>query len=313
MRTVLGSLLVLAVGTGVGCGKDSGGVAVDAGGGPEDAGEIADAFVPPTGFTKLIGGSWSLQPGALDTYRCVRLTIPEDTYITNILAEAPFGTHHTVLSISDGGTAGPDGEYPCSVTELGMVMLYASGVGTSPLDFPPDVSVKIAAGTQLHLNLHLFNATDAPISGHTAIHVKAQPTPTPTLAEMVFAGTFGIVLPPSTQPQDVRGGCTADREFTLFALWPHMHQLGKHSKFELIRGGSTTVLHDAAFAFGEQYYFRQDPEVPIQTGDELRVTCTYLNDTGHTVTFGESSNQEMCFTGMYRYPAAGDDIFDCAR
>ena len=97
----------------------------------------------------------------------------------------------------------------------------------------------------------------------------------------------------------------------MFALWPHMHQLAINSKFELIRGGNTQVLHDQAYDFNEQTYYKQSPEIQVMTGDEIRVTCRYNNTTGGLVTFGESSNQEMCFTGMYRYPAANAGLFEC--
>jgi hypothetical protein len=102
----------------------------------------------------------------------VRLTIPTEMYITDIEAQAPIGTHHTVLSIASAMAAGPDGEQNCAVGTLGMVMLYASGVGTSPLNFPPGVGIRVAAGTQLHLNLHLYNASDDEISGESGIWVK---------------------------------------------------------------------------------------------------------------------------------------------
>jgi len=312
MKRVLG--VVLFAGLAVGCGSDSsssdGNNNGDASPGG-DGGAMPDAFEPPAGYTRLIGRTWDLPAGATDTYRCARLTIAEDTYLTNIIAQAPFGTHHTVLSISDGGTAGPDGVYNCNVSELGMVMLYASGVGTSPLDFPSGVGVKIAAGTQIHLNLHLFNATDAPINGDTAILVKSQATPPAMLAEMVFAGKFLFGIQSNNQPTNITGGCTASSNYTLFALWPHMHQLGTHSKFELIRNGTPTVLHDGLYDFAEQSYYLKNPEIQVQQGDEIRVTCTYVNNTGQLVTFGESSNQEMCFTGIYRYPAASAGLFEC--
>lgn len=285
------------------------------GGGPGPGVDAAvvtpDAPPPPAGYTRLIEGSWTLPGGSGDVYRCVRLTVPADTYVTNIQAVAPLGTHHTVLSISDGGTAGPDGEYACDVNELGMVMLYASGVGTSPLDFPAGVGVKIAAGTQIHLNLHLFNASDTPRSGTSGLDVKAQPTPPAQLAEMVFAGTYGIYLPSNNTTTNVTGGCTENTSYSLFAVWPHMHQLGTHMKVTHKRGTTTTVLHDGVFDFGEQYYYLKDPVVQVQSGDVIRVTCSFLNNTGRTVTFGESSESEMCFSGMYRYPAAGSGLFDC--
>src|SRR6476620_11277090 len=105
-----------------------------------------DPFTPPAGFTRLVGRTWDLPTGA-NIYKCVRLTVTEDTYITNIVAQAPLGTHHSVLSLSGiNGTAGPDGEVDCAANNIGMNLVYAAGVGTSPLDFPSNVGIKIAAG-----------------------------------------------------------------------------------------------------------------------------------------------------------------------
>ena len=276
-----------------------------------------DAYVPPAGYTKLIGRTWTAAPGSNDIYKCVRVTIPEDMYITNIQAQAPLGTHHTVLSIAGANnTSGPDGEQDCGVSTLGMVMLYASGVGTSPLDFPQGVGIKIAAGTQIHLNLHLYNAGDEPLSAESAIWVKSQPTPTPTLAEMVFAGKFLFSIdgtPMGQQPmeQEVIGGCTVNSAYSLFAVWPHMHKLATHQKVELISNSTTTVLHDKPFNFAEQNYYMQAPIVEVQSGDQIRVTCTFLNPSTSSVTFGDSSDQEMCFSGLYRYPAKNSGLFQC--
>jgi len=36
----------------------------------------------------------------------------------------------------------------------------------------------------------------------------------------------------------------------------------------------------------------------------------HVDNTGTTKTFGESSTDEMCFTGMYKYPADGN-TFGC--
>lgn len=277
---------------------------------PSDAPSgMDDAYVPPSGYTKLIGRTWSLQPGDTDIYRCVRVTIPEDMYITAIEAEAPNGTHHTVLSIAGAnGTSGPDGEQNCSVGTLGTQMLYASGVGTSPLEFPTDVGIKVAAGTQIHLNLHLYNAGDEAISGESAIWVKSQPTPPPTLAEMVFAGPLQFTI--GTGSDEVTGECTINKAYSVFALWPHMHKMATHQKIELLRGSDEPViLHDMPYQFGEQKYWPQDPMIQLQPQDKIRVTCSYNNTTGHQLSFGDSSDDEMCFGGMYRYPASGSNLF----
>ena len=280
-----------------------------------DGGGTPDSPDLPAGFSRLIGRTWTLPAGQADTYKCVRFTVPTDTYITNITAQAPSGTHHTVLSVA-ANQAGPDGEYDCGVGTIGRPMLYASGVGTDPLDFPANVGLKVAAGTQLHLNLHLFNATDQQIGGDSAILIKTTPTQPAMLAEMIFAGKIAFGIPSSTaqtvqNPHKVTGGCTVNQPYTLFAVWPHMHQIAVHSKLEHIRGATTTVLHDKPYDFKEQYYYKQTPELQVMSGDQIRVTCSYVNHSGQTVTFGDSSNQEMCFTGLYRYPSQNASITQC--
>jgi hypothetical protein len=294
----------------IGCGGTNPG-----GGGGDDQGPMdaptgnADAFVPPSGYTKLIGRTWSLQAGQRDIYKCVRVTIPTEMYITNIEAQAPLGTHHTVLSIASGLAGGADGEQDCSVNTLGMVMLYASGVGTSPLNFPSGVGVKVAAGTQLHLNLHLYNASDDPLSGESAIWVKSQPTPPPMLAEMVFAGPLDLTIPANSTNYPINGQCTITKSYKLFALWPHMHKRAIHQTVQLDRGGTKTMLHDQAYNFEEQKYWLQAPEIQLQANDKILVECRYNNNPGPEVKWGDSSDEEMCFAGMYRYPAQNSILF----
>jgi hypothetical protein len=307
---LLGLFAIAAVGCGGGNspgGGDDGVPALDA------PGTLPDSPPIPDGYTRLIGRTLTLQAGQLDIYRCVRVTIPQDMYITSIIAQAPLGTHHTVLSVASGLAAGADGEQDCSVVTLGLQMLYASGVGTSPLDFPSGVGLKVAAGTQLHLNLHLYNAGDQTLGGDSAILVKAQSTPPPMLAEMVFAGKLTLSIPSTSPPTEyvVQGGCTVNTPYKLFAIWPHMHKIATHQRVELIRGGITTVLHDMPYQFAEQKYYLQAPEIQVQANDKIAVKCTYLNTTGHSVTYGDSSDNEMCFSGLYRYPATNAGLFQC--
>ena len=38
------------------------------------------------------------------------------------------------------------------------------------------------------------------------------------------------------------------------------------------------------------------------SGDKIKTECTYNNDTGAPITYGESSDTEMCYSLLYRYP-----------
>jgi hypothetical protein len=307
MKAILVAILL------VGCGSNG----TDPMMGGDDEPPTPDAPPIPEGYTRLIGRTWSLPGGQPDTYRCVRFTVPEEMFITSIQAQAPFGTHHTVLSFAAGGngTTGADGEQNCSVGTIGRVMMYASGVGTSPLDFPTDVGLRIPAGTQIHLNLHLFNATDNDISGDSAILVKAQTTPPPMLAEMVFAGGFLFQIPANNPSFTYSAGCdipASSPGFTTFAVWPHQHQLGTHQKITVTRAGTDHVLHDGAYSFNEQNYYLPIPMFDVQANDRIRVACTWDNSGNNSmVFFGESSTEEMCFGGFYRFPALNEGIAEC--
>jgi hypothetical protein len=231
-------------------------------------------------------------------------------YITTIVVQRPPGTHHSLLTIAGvNGTAGPDGEQDCDATTIGMYMLYAAGAGTPPLELPAGVGVKVSAGQQLHLNLHLLNASDEPLSGESVILVKTQPEPPAQVAEMVLAGPLDLDIPPTNQPVSFTGECTATSPYSLFAVWPHMHRFATRQKIELVHDGAWTTLHDKDYKFDEQGYFQIAPAAEVATGDRVRVTCTFVNGGTEHVFYGDGASSEMCFAGLYRFPATGSNEY----
>jgi hypothetical protein len=258
-------------------------------------------------WRNLVSRNWTMMPGK-EGYQCRRVQIPEDLWITTFRSLAPQGTHHTVVTI-DPSTS-QTGDFPCTAGTgtLSGMMLFASGVGTDDLAFPQGVAVKLPAGSWVTLNLHLFNTTDAGLGSESGLLVKAVPQAQVVHeADMVFSGTLNISIPSDGAEHTAVGGCTAPTDWHVFTLWPHMHQLAVHQKFTVTHGGSTTTLLDDAYAFAEQKNYPMTERV-IQQGDQIQVTCSYVNNTGTTVTFGDSSTKEMCFTGMYKYPAGGGSL-----
>jgi hypothetical protein len=312
LACALAAAMTLVLGACKGGGGMSGDDTGDDTGGDDAPTPDADPTVPPDSdnseFVEIIGRDWSIPPG--ETYRCVRVLVEEDMYITTFRAAAPNGTHHTVLTVADGGEPG---EYDCSAGALDSEMLFASGVGTDDLAFPDGVAIKVAAGRTLNLNLHLFNTQPSgAIEGHSGILVKTVPSVTPDKeAEMFFAGTF-IISIPANSAGDAQGGCDFQENATLLAYWPHMHQYGTRQRVTLTVDGTPTVLHDEPYSFFEQVNYPLDPTIQVSAGDHIEVECFYQNDSNQSVGFGESSESEMCFTGLYRYPKQATDIFECA-
>jgi hypothetical protein len=307
MRVVLSlaSVLLLAVPA---CGDD--------GMSTGDDDPTPDAGGNPDDLIELIGRDWTIPAGS-EVYKCIGIEVEEEMYIDLFHTPNPTGEHHAVLTITDqlGGFGNTQlGEYDCGVNTLDLEMMYASGVGTDDLVMPEGVAIKIEAGRFLHLNLHLFNThpTDE-ISAHSGIFGRRVDPVAPAMeAEMVFAGTFEINVPPMSTAT-ASGGCTFNDDATIFTYWPHMHQAANHQKVTLNIDGADQVIHDEAFDFREQYNFPLSPAIQVSSGDSIDVECTYYNDSDQAITFGDSSTQEMCFTGMYRYPKQAFTLFDCAE
>jgi hypothetical protein len=121
-------------------------------------------------------------------------------------------------------------------------------------------------------------------------------------AEGTLAGTFDIAIPPHAQGS-ATGNCTMSRDVSIFAVLPHMHELGTHMTVTAEpQAGSPTVMHDADYTFEDQRFWMVSPEVSLSAGDRVSIDCSYDNPTDNLVTFGDSTKQEMCFASLWTYP-----------
>ncbi len=271
------------------------------------AGTGTDSAIP-AGWTSLLEGDWSLQPGE-ESYYCVYATVPRDIYIKAFRPLGPVGTHHTVLTLYSGTT--PDGTVPCGVGTNGQSMVYGSGVGSPDFTFPAGVGLHLRAGQRLLLNLHLYNSSDAVLTGRsgtffqegTAAEIQNE-------AEIVLAGpTVGLRVPTGTSTQSGRCNISSITSVPVqvFSLSQHMHKLGTHMRSVITRGASSIMLQDIDYRFEEQGFQIMNPHIQLLPGDVLTTYCTYTNP-GAQVNFGESSDDEMCFTDLFYYPAQGADF-----
>ena len=68
--------------------------------------------------------------------------------------------------------------------------------------------------------------------------------------------------------------------------------------------GEEIELQDVPYDFENQTFSYVDPAITLMPGDVLTTECTFDND-GATKGFGDSSDDEMCFTDLFYYPAQG--------
>jgi hypothetical protein len=265
-----------------------------------DDGKTPSTTPPPGGeqWTMLAEREWTLPPGQEYPDLCTKVPLSRDIYVSAIRPVHPKGTHHTfvALSVSDEGER-------CTQAVGTGTLIYAAGVGSEGLNLPEGVALKLPAGQFINLSLHLYNSTTEELRGISGLEViEMDPADVRYESSTLLAGPFDLeILPGRTT---VQHECTIASEMTAYALFPHMHQLGTHLKTTVTVGGQTTVLHDGAYNFEEQR------QIPIELlhflpGDTVATECTFENPGANTVTFGESSDTEMCFSVLFRFPNTG--------
>jgi hypothetical protein len=264
-------------------------IAVAAGCGPHQGKLVVEKWTP------LAEGLWSLEPGKEDAAWCTTIVVEEETYVAAIRPIASPGTHHIGLTVA----ASAD-ERDCTKGRFGPGTMYAAGPRAGELRLPAGVAMRLAAGQALHLTLHIYNATTAPLDGASGIEVVRVPAENVEHeAGFVLAGPPSVTLPPAKRTT-IAHTCSVTSAQTAVALLPLMHELGVSFKTTVTVDGVPHVLFDGAFRFEEQ------PQVSIgslalRAGDAITTECTYENTRYHPVITGHPGD-EICFSALLRYP-----------
>ncbi len=231
--------------------------------------------------------------------------------------------HHMVLSAREAGSQSsvlggpmpsrPGQHAPCDNPSGSTVGVWAPGPHTQ-VTFPSDVGVLMPSGeSYIELQVH-YNDVKAGQKSRVVFDICATSKMRPNTAAVHWLGYDNALLAvplaplgPDLQPQldnqgngTATGSCKAKQRTRILWFAPHMHELGKHSKLEIVRkNGMVEKLHDGPFDFREQTAYFQ-PEVWLEQGETVRTTCQW-NKT-RPIVFGFASDEEMCFFYTLSYP-----------
>jgi hypothetical protein len=178
---------------------------------------------------------------------------------------------------------------------------------------PADVGMELGGPDDYYiLQMHYWNVT-----GHTdafdqsGVAICATETPRAQTAGVLWLGSPRIAIPPRASDYDVENECPSvvtsrlTEPLHLLSSSPHMHEYGSRFITEIRRGGDSgraeTLVELDPWDFNNQTTYPH-PDVVLQPGDSLYTRCTYDNPTDSTVTFGERTEDEMCFNFVTAYP-----------
>lgn len=232
--------------------------------------------------------------GSEESYTCFGATVDEDVVVDGFKKSAQKFVHHA--QFVEALLPEPDGISVCNQQfKLTWLPIFLAGNGPSELQFDEGVGQVISAGTQLVLQMHLFNTSDQPVTQAVEIRMPKSTSPNPTPVTPWAIGSADINIP-SHQSGQAQKICTQTGPAQVLAVFPHMHQLG--SKMTIEVGKSMDAMQPLytrdPFNFDDQHM--EKTKIMLDTNDILRVTCDFkVNSTDKAVSFGESSEDEMCF------------------
>lgn len=222
--------------------------------------------------------------------------------------------HHWLLYKAAG--ARPDGGWEEQLgTHPGAQLMAGWAVGGGDETFPTGVGLRMPPpGASFELEWHLYNTAPTPVPDRSGIEICVVPeakTNPKFVAGMTWLGTEDLAVPPNQESK--RGGiCTPSfngSDTIHIVKWlPHMHLLGTHMDTWVLRqDGTQEKVFDKPFTFDQQISYDQNPPVVVNKGDKLFAECTFNNNTGGMVVFGQPTTQEMCYQFAVAFPAGALD------
>lgn len=268
---------------------------------------------PPDVWHVVAGRPWTM-PGATEGYKCYAVHLTSDEYLTGFRLVAPPPAQNEVLiTLSD--TPVTEGSFDCNPGSLDKHLIYAASGPTGPIEFPSGFGVHASAGQYLLLNVHVNNVADTTVVDSTLVEARigtAADVATPI--DMMMAGTFLINIPSDGQAHTASGTCFASDDNHLLAFLPLMRSAGTHQRLSIVADTTTQVVYDQDFDLLHDNYTLPATPIQISSGTRLNTLCSYQNNSGATLMFGESSHNESCFSAVYRYPvSATSSLYDCAE
>lgn len=182
-------------------------------------------------------------------------------------------------------------------------------VGSPPQVYPEGMGKPIKAGSAMTVNMH-YHPNGTAQKDHTKIGFYFGSGPIQKEINIAFAGTFAINIPANAEDHIINSAYFFDEDSKIVSFFPHMHQRGKAMKYTAtFPDGRKEVLLDVPrYSFNWQWFYYPNQLIDIPAGTRVDVEAHYDNssknpnnpDPSMNLTFGEQSNDEMCF-GVMEY------------
>jgi hypothetical protein len=253
----------------------------------------------PPGTTELVLTTtpFTLNPGE-EKFKCQNFvnTIGKDAAVVQITSHMPKGSHHAYVFHDPMFNSNTNSVADCSGTEFHDYLLLTQ----APDDvqtYPADTGRSLPANYGFRILMHYLNAGIDPTQASvTAKLAYVDANKVGHLAAQMELNQGILNVPPGTSTQS--HSFTVPYDISVFYAISHMHKQGVH--FKAATSAGTTIYETTEW--DEPKPLLYSPPLVIPGNAVITYSCDYKNDTGKTLTFGQSASMnEMCilFTQFY--------------
>jgi hypothetical protein len=257
----------------------------------------------PPGTVALIMDSFTLQPNQ-EVYRCQNFDNPfggKDTAVQRFVGDMAQGSHHLHVYHMTEGTSRTIED--CSFSDF-HPLIFGSAQPHLEMQYKEGMAVKVLGSQGLRIQVHYLNTRSEALQAQAV--VKLSPVDASTVTKWVselYLNRVGLQIPVGMQ--SVATTCSIASNYGPIGIvgsYAHMHKRGTRFTAKTSTGVTLIDVND-----WEAAPVVNDPPVMLQPGESITWTCSYNNDTGGTLTFGESAQtNEMCIY-LGRFFSAPDE------
>jgi hypothetical protein len=277
---------------------------------PPDAGPPDTEPLPCTVDHSLTPTApWPVASDRNDEYVCYGIDIAT-TEKRHVIAMAPRVqntrvVHHMDLFQADASYGAAT--QACSpFANQSWRMVYAWAPGGKNMILPAAAGFPLEGTTHYVVQIHYSNVAHVPAqTDASGIDMCTTNQLRPNDADVMAFGTNHFTIPPRanydlTCDYTIPSGTPA---LHVFAVMPHMHNYGHVLANTLVPSGSGAPVAlgvQPNWNVNNQTWF--DVGATVHSGDRMSTRCEWANTTDTTVSFGDSSLDEMCYAFSMYYP-----------
>jgi hypothetical protein len=238
-------------------------------------------------------------PGG-ELYKCQDFVNPlgKDVAIISSKSVMSPGSHHFAAFRMENLATAEIMDCPAGGLEA-HEFIHASQTPEQVATYPAGVGRFLPGTDGLRLQVHYLNTSTAPLQVKATFSMRyVDADRIEYKAGGVFLNNLGLSVPPGRSTVTKSAEITSDIKLLLAVSHMHRHAIG----FTSSTSDGRTLFESTEWDGPRPASF--DPPLEISAGTSFTWSCTYQNETGMTLRFGESaSNNEMCiFNGIY-YPS----------